>query len=170
MKKEKILRIRPFNMANFSGGSGYMPLFAIFGMIISIPATLFLWTGFALSLKKKEGTLDYQILKRRLKRVLLPICLVLFVSWFIFLLTTIYGNTLFYVIATLWGAAIPTIGIYCSIFFSTKLLNNKNKLSKGKWLLLTLIFMMVLIIIGYIIFFILTGISEQLDSLFYRMI
>jgi hypothetical protein len=69
-KKKNILRLRPFNMANFSGGSGYMPLYAIYGFIITLPAVLLLWSGFALSMKKEDGKLDYKILKRRIMRSL----------------------------------------------------------------------------------------------------
>jgi len=165
-EKEKLLRIRPFNMANFSGGYGYMPVYAIFGVLVSLPATLILWTGFAISMKKGIGIIDFQILKRRLNRILLPICLVLFIPWAIFLATTLYGNIWAYGLATIWAAAIPTIGIYFSMFFSGKLLSTRGKLYKGKWLLFTLIFIVIIAMIGSFILFFLTGLGDILESLF----
>ena len=158
--KEKILRIRPYNMANFSGGSGYMPLFAIFGAIAFIPAALVLWTGLAISMETENGTLDYQILKRRLNRILLPICIVLFVPWAIFLGTAVYGSIFAYGLAVLWCAAVPTLGIYCSIFLSAKLLNGEGKLTKGKWLLCTLIFSVLILAAGIGGFFLFTGLGD----------
>jgi hypothetical protein len=139
-KKEKILRIRPYNMANYSGGSGYMPLFAMFGMIVSFPATLFIWTVMATSIKKEDGKLDYQILKRRLNRIILPICLfpfVICVIIFVPMVLSYGGNLLAYGLEILWCSAIPTIGVYCSLLLSARMLNNAGKLSKGKWFLLT---------------------------------
>jgi len=163
-KREIILRIRPCNMANFSGGYGYMPVWAIIGTLVSIPVLLLLWTGFAFSLKKDDGTFDYPVLKRRLHHILLPICIVLFISWLILLLNTLYGSKLAYGIATLWGAAIPTIGIYCSIYFSARFLNAKGILSKKKWFQWTLIFTAILVVIGGIVLVLLTGLGDFLDS------
>ena len=160
VKKEKILRIRPFNMANFSGGSGYMPLFAIFGAIAFIPAALLLWTGLAISMETENGTLNYQILKRRLNGILLPICIVLFALWGGFLTTTVYGSILAYGLAILWCAAVPTLGIYCSIFLSAKLLNNRWKLTKIKWLLCTLGFTVLILAAGIGGFYLFTGLGD----------
>jgi len=164
MKREKILRIRPFNMANFSGGSGYMPLFAMFGMILSFPAIFLLWAGMAIPLAKEGGTLDYQILKRRLNRIVLPICLVLLVVFVCLIAPAVYGSFAAYFPASLWAAAVPTIGMYCSLFFSAKLLAVKGKLSKGYWLLLSLIFLALIAVIGFFIYwFIFEPIGAALD-------
>jgi len=164
-EKEKILGIRPFNMANFSGGYGYMPVYAIFGVIVSFPAAFVLWTGFAISFKNEDGALDYQILKRRLNRIVLPLCLILFIPWTIFLATTLYGSIWAYALATVWAAAIPGIGIYCSMLFSAKLLAAKEKLTKGSWLVLTLIFLAAIALLGLYIMFLLTDLGDTLDSL-----
>ena len=168
-KKEKLLRIRPFNMANFSGGSGYMPLFAMFGMIASFPATLFLWMGIATSLKTEDGYLDYQILKRRINRIVLPICLVLLVICvmvFVPMVLSYGGNLLAYGLEILWCAAIPTIGMYCSLLLSAGLLNTRNKLTKGKWLLLTLGFSALLALLGIVVMILLDSFCGSLNSLF----
>ena len=152
--KEKLLRIRPFNMANFSGSFGYIPMYAMLGMIASLPATLFLWTGLALSLKKEDGKLNYQVLKRRLNWFVLPICLVVLGYGVQICVQQIsfYGrsnNILFDALVILWSLAFPSFGMYCSMLFSAMLLNAKGKLSKGKWFLLTLLFAILLTAIGF---------------------
>jgi len=153
-EKKKILRVRPFNMANFSGGSSFVALFAMYGLFLSFPATLLLWIGMAVPLKAEDGTLNYRILRRRLHLILLPICVVLFAVWFYFL-TEIPpygpGSTHSYnTIALVWTTAFTTIGIYCSIFFSAMLLNSKGKLTKNKWFFLSLAFAVLMIITGFI--------------------
>lgn len=152
-KREKLLRIRPYNMANFSGGSGYMPLVAIFGAIASFPVTLIIWMGMAISLEKEDGTLDYQILKIRLNRTLLPICLVFSVIIGIFLVSSFnpsaYGGSIKdYGLAILWGMAIPALVMYGSMFLSSMLLNAIGHLSKAKWFLLTLAFAALLVVLS----------------------
>jgi len=167
-KKDKLLRIRPFNMANFSGGSGYMPLFAMIGMIASFPGTLVLWLGMATSLKTEDGTLDYQILKRRINRIVLPICLVLFVICvivFVPMVLSYSGNLFAYGLEILWCAAVPTIGMYCTLCLSAKLLNTRNKLTKGKWLLLTLGFSALLVVLGIVVMMLLDAVGGSLNSL-----
>jgi len=163
--KEKLLRIRPFNMANFSGGSGYMPLWAMMGAIVSLPAMALLWTGMAISLRNVNGMLDYNILKKRLNSIVLPICLVLFIPCVILFSTSIYGSILVYGPAALFGALVPTIGIYCSLFFSAKLLDSKGSLSKGKWFLLTLGIMALLAISGFFIFSLLVSLGDFINNL-----
>ena len=151
---KKILRIRPFNMANFSGGSGYMMFGAWGAMIIAFPATLFLWAGFAASLKKEDGKLNYQILKRRLNIIVLPICLIAFAICFYFISSflspDIYGGTLSeYWPTVLWCSAIPAIGVYCSIALPAALLNANGNLSKGKWFSMMLVFLIIITVIGF---------------------
>ena len=51
-KRKKLLRIRPFNMANFSGAGGYIPFWGIFGAIASLPATLLIRAGLADSINR----------------------------------------------------------------------------------------------------------------------
>ncbi|MCL2506056.1 MAG: hypothetical protein FWE93_07505 [Alphaproteobacteria bacterium] len=155
-------------MANYSGGSGYMPLFAMFAFFASFPATLFIWTGMATSSKTEDGALDYQILKRRINRTVLPSCLVLFVICvivFVPMVLSYSGNLLAYGLEILWCAAVPTIGMYCTLFLSAKLLNTGNKLTKGKWLLLTLGFSALLVVLGIVVMMLLDAFCGSLNSL-----
>jgi len=162
-EKEKLLRVRPFNMANFSAGSYYMPLFAWIGMIFSLPATALLWLGMARALKKEDGTLEYAILQRRLNRIVLPVCLALFVPGAIFLSTAIMdlSDLFYYLPAILWGAAVPTVGIYATLSLSAARLNKKGKLTSGKWLGVTLGFAALLIVIGIVGLMLLTALGDD---------
>ena len=168
--RERILRTRPFNMANFSGGSGYMPVFAILAMVISFPATVLIWAGMAPSLKKEDGTLDFNILKRRLNRILLPICLaacVLLVISFVPMVVSYGGSFLTYGLAIIWGAAIPTIGIYCAMFFSARRLNAKGNLVRGKWGYMTAAYSVLIIAIGFLaLMFLFLPLGDSLQNLF----
>ena len=92
----------------------------------------------AFSLKTTDGKLDYHILKRRLKRVALPICLVLFFGC-IYFLSLVTPDKLDYAAAILWGATLSTMGIYCSLFFSAKFVNTSGSLTRGAWLGMTML-------------------------------
>jgi len=170
-EKEKLLRVRPFNMANFSAGSYYMPLIALLGMLVSLPATALLWLGMARALKKEDGTLDYAILKRRLNRIALPVCLALFVPVAIYLPYQIadLSEILYYLPAVLWGAAVPTVGMYCAIFLSAALLSKKGKLTSGRWLGATLGFSALLIVAGVVVLFLLAGLGDDMAFQAFRM-
>jgi len=159
-KRKQLLRIRPFNMANFSGAGGYIPMVALFGAIFSFPATFFLWAGLAISLKKEDGKLNFSILKRRLNRFVLPICLASSIPWIIFCINQLsfYGSSLSVNMLTIWVSAVHSIGMYLPIFFSAKLLNDRNNLTKDNWLLLTLAFAVLMVIIGVVGSFLLMAI------------
>jgi len=138
-------------MANFSGGGSYLLLGYILIALCSFPATLLIWTGLAVPLKKINGALDYAVVKRRLKRILLPICLALSIPVFMMLKeaedpVTWWEHFLVFIVSL-----VPTIGVYFSISFSAKRLNKKEKLTKGNWLLQTLGYAILAIIIGFFI-------------------
>ena len=120
-------------------GSGFLIIFGLLVSAASFPVTLLLWAGMAFSLKKTDGKLDYQILKRRLNRIVLPLCIVLFVGCAI-LLYLVTGDQLYYAPAILWGAALTTIGMYCSLFFSAKIADRHGNLTRGEWMGLTTLF------------------------------
>jgi len=168
--KEKLLRVRPFNMANFSGGAGYMPYFAMLAFLAAFPAALILWTGLATTMTTDDGLLDYPILKRRLKRVLLPICLILFIACSSLLVLTLdpstYGGRVQdYWLSMLWAAAVTTIGIFFSMYLSAKLLSTLGKhLTKVKWFLCTLVFTALMLILGFFIFMVLVSFGDSLRS------
>ena len=154
-KRGQLLRIRPFNMANFSGAGGYIPLMAMFGACFSFPATFFLWTGLVVSLKNEDGKLNYSILKRRLNRIILPICIASSIPWIIFCVNqfSFYGVSFSSIMLSIWTTTVHSVGMYFPIFCSAKYLNDRNNLTKNKWLLMTLAFAVLMVIIGFVVSF-----------------
>jgi len=147
--KEKILRVRPFNMANFSSGAGawvaFLVLFIpIFSWIAMFPATFFVWAGFALPIEKEEdGQMDYFILERRLNRILFPICVAVYVLLIVLAVWGALGldieasEAVDIIIGTFIFALLmipPTFGIYFSAKKAAFMLYEENKLTKGKYL------------------------------------
>jgi hypothetical protein len=152
-KKKKILRVRPFNMANFSGAGGYIPMYAIFGSIITFPATLILWSGLAVSPVTEDGELNIAALKRRLIIILVPVYVIALISWVLIVRSEVsfYGGSLvgFLVYAALISG-IHILGMYCSIYFSANLQKRRESLSKRRWFLSTFLFASLMLIIGFI--------------------
>jgi len=140
IKRGKILRIRPFNMANFSAGSGLLPLFAVFGAIVSIPVTLSLVSGVVNSIKKEGGNLNYQSIKDDMKRSALRECIAIFVVLAVLNASFIFGSIFEYWPIILWSAAIPTLGMYFSVLYSAKYVAGSRDLTKGNWQLFAIVF------------------------------
>ena len=159
-ERARLLRIRPFNMANFSGAGGYIPFMAIYGAFITVPATLLLWAGLAASLKKEDGKLNYSILKRRLNIFVLPICLAATIPWIIFCYEQIsfYGSGVSVVLTAILVTAVHTVGMYFTIYFSAQWLEKRNDLTKKKWFLYTLLCAVLLIVACIIVTFALMAI------------
>lgn len=51
-EKSKILKIRPFNMADFSGGSGYLVFSLLYQAMAIFPAMVLIWAGSLIKLPK----------------------------------------------------------------------------------------------------------------------
>ena len=153
-KRSKILRIRPFNMANFSGAGGYIPVFAILGSLITFPATLLLWAGLAYPLKIENGKLNITILKRRLIIILLPVYFLSIILWFFIVRneTSLYGGSIvgFMVFAVLI-TSIYLFGIFFSIYFPAKYQSKKETLKKGTWFVITLLLALLMGVLSVII-------------------
>ena len=164
-EKAKILRVRPFNMANFSGSYGYMPVFAMMAMTVAFPAIVAIWTGIARPARKEDGTLDYQVLQRKLNRVLLPICAALYLLLIIPLAGGVrgYGDILTQGPAILLGAALPTLGLYCALSISAAILNKKMRLFSGAWLALALVLMAAITVVGFQIIMLLSFVGSMLE-------
>ena len=152
-RKERILRIRPFNMANFSGAGGYIPVFAMLGAFISFPATLLLWLGMAYHVKNEDGSLNIALLKRRLAQILLPLGFLSLILWF-FIVTdqiSIYGGNLVgAMIAIVLVVVLHIGGMFLSIFCSAKLAE-KSHFTSSKWFLLTLAIAALMVVVGIIV-------------------
>ena len=141
-KREKLLRIRPFNMANFSSGAGYMSFFALMGAIFVIPLTFFIWCGLAASIKRSTGEMDYVVLKRRANRIFLPITIGLFILGLLISIPEIFSYFgrnhtpgLGQWIAAIWIAAFPTVGMYGVVRIVAGILNMNDSFTVNRLLL-----------------------------------
>lgn len=119
-EKKKILKVRPFNMANFSGGSGYL-IFSIFFQIALLPATLIVWLLSLVKLPKDdEGKLVESEARKRFRVVATPLFVV---STIVFLIVAVYccwgyGSLLIYGFEILFAGAVPSV---CTFFILKKL-------------------------------------------------
>ena len=142
-------------MANFSAGSGYLPMFAVMCAIVSVPAALLLWTGMALPLKKVNGYLDYAVFKRRMLRIVLPVCIAFYIL-FVYMGASgtlpYSGGKLAYWPAILANAVILAFVPYLSSLFAAGRLNAVGRLTMGKCLLWTAIFSVALTLLGLAVF------------------
>ena len=167
-RRKQILRIRPFNMANFSGAGGYIPMMAMYGSIFSFPATLLLWTGLAVSFKKEGGKIDYTILKRRLIRVVFPICIALSIPWIVFCINQLssYGSDVASIMLAIWTSTVHSVGMCVPIFYAAKVLIKRGNLIKKEWFNLTFafaIYMVISVVVGTFLLMVLQGLMSWLE-------
>jgi len=160
--KKQLLRLRPFNMANFSSGAGHLMMFSMFfSWIFILPSIFFVWAGFALPMKSENGGIDYQVLIKRLDFILLPICVGLFCLLFFGMTINVISESDGSLLLAFWVAAFPTLGIFFAARASASVLRNSKaeKFSKGKWLLYLLVLAILLIIAGALGTFLFAGLG-----------
>lgn len=79
MKKEKkkILKIRPFNMANFSGGSGYLVFSIVYQAMAILPAMVIIWFASLIKLPRldENDEIDCTRAAKRYKLIAIPLCI-----------------------------------------------------------------------------------------------
>jgi len=150
-------------MANFSGAGGYIPVFAIFGSILSFPATMLLWTGMAVSIVKEDGRINENILKRRLILILLPVYVLSIILWVSIVndeIATYGGNFTAFMIASVLIATVNIFGIFCCIFFPAKMLSKSGQLTNSKWVIRTLAYAVAMVVIGIVFSFFMFTLGE----------
>lgn len=134
MKKFRPFKIRPFNMANFSGGSGYLVFVYVyiligtqlFNIFINIPLTLI-----TTKIAKSGGWVKAKTIKRGLNFVFIPTAVVLtIVLTFVYMfgLGFIYEDTsIVSFIAYVFCAASPFIIIYLAIITAVNTAEEREK-------------------------------------------
>jgi hypothetical protein len=162
--KAKIIRIRPFNMANFSSGALYVMLFVLYGFVILLPSIVLVVTGFAGPLKIKDKDLSYAVLKRRLMWFLLPICSIGFV-----ILVYVYAGLFlynlyqwYYIPALLFVPAVQCFGTFYCLLRAARVLDEQDLLYKSKWIVKTLKYMLVLLPLGVVGTAVLVGLGSMI--------
>ena len=120
--KKKILRIRPYNMANFSSGSGYLAIGWFYELAAVIPVYIAMLLGAALPFRKKgEGIVNKKKMQKQMLRAYLPIAAVLSLGGMIYCGLMIYAdNVLPYIPATILAGLTPFAGALLAVYLPTR--------------------------------------------------
>jgi hypothetical protein len=127
MKKGRILKIRPFNMANFSAGSGYLPVMYFLDLIALIPYYRIMVN---LTAKKNEDGLrpcERTELFKRLFKNILPFMFLSAVAWTAFMLIENMGYSGIKSCLPLYLLCgfMPFVVVFSSLFLAIAT-NNRN--------------------------------------------
>lgn len=113
VEKRKIIKVRPFNMANFSGGSGYLVFSLIYQLFALIPATLIIWLVSLVRLPKDEnGETDRKRAGKRFYAVSIPFSVILIVVASVFAFENNYGTFAEYWLEVIIISLVPTLGAF----------------------------------------------------------
>ncbi len=165
-RKKKILKVRPFNMANFSGGSGYLVFSLIYQFYALLPATVLVWLLTLVKLPKDEnGNIISNKASKRFDAVTIPLTIVFIIGAVIFAAYSCYG----YGDLLVYSPLIIFIGIapaLCSFFilrhFHSKVA--RGEISTVKAILSSILIILIVIAGIYIISIFLNTILEQYEA------
>lgn len=113
-EKRKILKVRPFNMANFSGGSGYLVFSVIYQALAILPAMVIIWLAALIKLPKNYAfdVVDIDKAAKRYYAVSIPMCIIL-IGIGIFLACDFnYGTFFEYGIEVLFVGITPAVCMF----------------------------------------------------------
>lgn len=113
-EKRKILKVRPFNMANFSGGSGYLVFSVIYQALAIFPAMVIIWLASLIKLPKDYSfdVVDTDKAAKRYYAVSIPMCIIL-IGIGIFLACDFnYGTFFEYGIEALFVGITPAVCMF----------------------------------------------------------
>lgn len=188
MKKFLPFKIRPFNMANFSGGSGYLlPTFILYLMpatyLLNFIATSLL-TFLPAKKAKSNGWVSVKTVKKCLYRKYLPFAAIIaiplsIVSALTDAFDTIYTTGFIWVyLAAVFYAVIPFVLIFFSILTSVFVLcvcgkavindDTGEKMVKAKSVFgLSILFLFLFSIVAFIIMILLSNLIDGYDYDYY---
>lgn len=114
--RKRILKIRPFNMANFSGGSGYLIFSLFYQALALLPGVLIVWLMTLFKLPKNEnGEIITSRASKRFYSVTIPLTVIFIIAATVLSAYLCYG----YGSLSVYAAEIALIGIapaLCSFF------------------------------------------------------
>ncbi|MCM1115645.1 MAG: hypothetical protein NC397_09135 [Clostridium sp.] len=121
-EKCKILKIRPFNMANFSGGSGYLVFSVIYQAAAILPAMAIIWLVSLLKLPKYHNSdvIDTDKAAKRFYAISIPLSVILIIVGIILACSFNYGDFSQYWIEILFVGIAPTICLFFIMRFCHK--------------------------------------------------
>ena len=112
-EKSKILKIRPFNMANFSGGSGYLVFSLLYQAMAIFPAMVLIWAGSLIKLPKND---DGETVKERAGKrfycISVPFTVVLIIFAAVLAFITNYGTFFEYWFEVILIVLAPTLSAF----------------------------------------------------------
>lgn len=118
-EKRKILKVRPFNMANFSGGSGYLVFSVIYQAMAILPAMIIIWFTSLIKLPKLENSdeFDYDKAVKRYNIISIPLCIIIAIFGVIMACIGNYGTFEEYWIEIFIIGLVPAICLYFIVRF-----------------------------------------------------
>lgn len=113
-EKRKILKVRPFNMANFSGGSGYLVFSVIYQALAIFPAMVIIWLASLIKLPKHFGydVVDTDKAAKRYYAVSIPMCIILIGIGIFLACYSNYGTFFEYGIEVLFVGITPALCMF----------------------------------------------------------
>ncbi|MCH5320673.1 MAG: hypothetical protein J1E36_02850 [Eubacterium sp.] len=115
-EKRRIIKVRPFNMANFSGGSGYLVFSLIYQTFALLPGVLIVWFLTLIKLPKDEnGNIIVDRACKRFYAVTIPIAVLFIIASVILAIYCCagYGDLSVYAVEIAFIGIAPTL---CSFF------------------------------------------------------
>ncbi len=112
-EKGRILKVRPFNMANFSGGSGYLVFSLIYQAMAILPAMIIIWFFSLIRLPKNDtGEIEQAKAGKRFYYISVPISVILIIIATVFAFVSNYGTFLEYGFEVILIALVPTVSAF----------------------------------------------------------
>lgn len=154
MKKEKrkILKIRPFNMANFSGGSGYLVFSIIYQAMAMLPAILIIWLVSLIKLPRIDGSeeIDRDKAVKRYNVIAIPLCILVAIIGFVLACISNYGTFMEYWIEILIIGIVPSVFLFIIVRFCHRKIIDHNS-SIASMIAMSVVFT-ILALIGIMLF------------------
>lgn len=161
-KKEKmqILKVRPFNMANFSGGSGYLVFSLIYQAIAILPATLIIWFCTLFKLPKNEGgEINEQKAAKRYNAVMIPFSIIFVTASLVMAIyfTYGYGSLLTYAVEIAFVGIVPSICVFFIMrFWYRRIADGRASTASG------ILISIITIAVVFALIFAVTGIMDTI--------
>lgn len=157
-EKRKILKVRPFNMANFSGGSGYLVFSLLYQAMAILPAMIIIWVTSIISLKKnkKKEEFDSKNAAKIYCTISIPVCVVLAIVGLAlgYYFLEGYGELYVYFIEWVIIGALPAISMFFIIKSCYKMVAiSDDKSSVGSMVFLSVVLMLVVLMAVFFVSF-----------------
>lgn len=164
-EKRRIIKVRPFNMANFSGGSGYLVFSLIYQAFALLPGALIVWFLTLIKLPKDEnGNIIVNRASKRFYAVTIPITVLFIIASVILAIYCCagYGDLSVYAVEIAFIGIAPAL---CSFFVLRFFHSNvvRGKISVAKAIFGSLVLILFIISVIFVISLTLNTILETYE-------